>query len=99
MAKFKQATPAEQKHSCGSGKLSILKGEFGENVTIFKVVFKNNIGKILYDSNLSGTYSKLRKIEEKAYKNQLKMAVCKLGENKKVTVHYCLANFNRNDDL
>lgn len=43
---------------------------------------------------------KLRKIEEKAYKNQLKIAVCQPNkETKKNQLIYCLVNFNRNDDL
>ena len=62
----------------GIGKVSIQKGVFGEDenkITIYKVIFKNSLGKILYDSSISKVYSKMRKIEEKAYKNQLKVAV------------------------
>ena len=53
-----------------------MKGEFGE-VTLYKVIFKNNIGKILYDSSISGAASKHKKVAAKAYKNQLKIAVCR----------------------
>ena len=55
--KFKQITPSDQKKNCGQGRVSIQKGEFGEGdqkSLVFKVVFKNGIGKILYDSNISG---------------------------------------------
>ena len=38
-------------------------------------------------------------VQEKAYKNQVKIAVCRLNqETKKQQVHYCLVNFNRQDD-
>lgn len=60
--------------------MSIQKGEFGKEdkkAIIYKVIFKNNIGKILFDSNISGAASKLKKIEEKSFKNQLKIAICK----------------------
>jgi len=80
--KFKQVTPAAEKHSCGIGKLSILEAKIGSSI-LYKLVFKNNIGKILYDANISGKFSKHRKIEEKAYKNQLKLAVCKLNAESK----------------
>jgi len=82
-----------------------MRGEFGaseedkgKKCVIFKVVFKNNIGKILYDCNISGAVSKLRKIEEKSFKNQLKIAVCRAHE-KKQQLHYCLINFGRSEDM
>jgi hypothetical protein len=56
------------KKSCGCGKVSILKGLFN-NIVIYKVVHKNSIGKILYEANISGVQSKIRKIEEKSFKN------------------------------
>lgn len=98
--KFKQSAPVAQKKNCGNGKLQMLRGEFGENKTIiYKLVFKNAIGKILYDAHLSAKMSKQRKVEEKAYKNQLKVAVVKKEQDKKPTVCYCLINFSRNEDL
>lgn len=66
--KFKISTPIEQKKNCGMGKISIQKGVFNE-VTVFKVIHQNTIGKILYDSNISGALSKLRKVPEKSHKN------------------------------
>jgi len=66
---------------------------------IYKIIFKNAIGKILYNANLSAKFSKQRKIEEKAYKNQLKIAVVLMEKGEKPAVQYCLINFNRNDDM
>jgi hypothetical protein len=66
--KFKISTPIELKKNCGLGKVSILKGVFN-GIAVFKVIHKNTIGKILYDSNVSGVYSKLRKVPEKSHKN------------------------------
>lgn len=64
----------------------MLRGEFGEGENksiIYKLVFKNAIGKILYDSNITGAFSKMRKIIEKSYKNQIKIAVAKLNPTTK----------------
>lgn len=109
--KFKIVKP--EKHNCGIGRVSIHKGEFAskdENgarkSVIYKVIYKNVIGKILYDAVISGKLSKMRKIPEKAYKNQLKIAVSRIvevdvkGEKKKINqLQYCHVNFKRNDDL
>ena len=65
------------------GRIAIYKGEFGgeddskkeSKIVLYKVVFRNVIGKTLYDANISGKHSKFKKIPEKAYKNQLKIAV------------------------
>ena len=80
-----------------------MKGTFGEGsdaVTIYKLIFKNSIGKILYDGSISGKLSKFKKVEEKSSKNQYKIAVVYQDkETKKNQVQYCCINFNRNDDL
>ena len=69
-------------------------------VAVFKVIHKNTIGKILYDSNISGAFSKSRKVAEKSHKNQLKVALVKLGtEGSKPQVQYCLINFSRKEDM
>ena len=104
--KFKIVKPT--KHNCGLGRVSIHKRDIGEGskkITIFKVVFKNVIGKTLYDGNISGT-SRIRKVPEKAYKNQLKIAVVskvekKENEEKKMVneAQFCQINFKRSDDL
>lgn len=60
--------PADQKKSCGIGKISIQRAEFGANeenkkgVVMYKVIFKNPIGKILYDSYITKTGSKMKEI-------------------------------------
>ena len=78
--KLKVVTP--EKRNCGIGKVSIHKIEIEAKdakpkTVIYKIVYKNVIGKMLYDANISGKFSKVRKIPEKAYKNQLKIAVIK----------------------
>lgn len=109
--KFKIVKP--EKRNCGIGKVSIHKGEFDSKdkdsqskTVIYKVVYKNVIGKTLYDANISGKFSKSRKIPEKAYKNQLKIAVVKTvevdeeGAKKRTNqLQYCQINFKRSDDL
>lgn len=104
--KFKQSAGAKEKKNCGAGRISIQKGTFGgedgvPKSVIYKIIFKNPVvGKILYDCSISGSFSKHRKVEEKAYKNQLKIAVCQINtETKKQQVNYVLINFNRNDDM
>lgn len=41
---------------------------------VWKVMHRNNIGKILYDGTIS-VNSKMRKVPEKSHKNQIKIAV------------------------
>lgn len=93
--KFKIISP--EKQNCGIGKISIHKGEFGSSgeaskskLVVYKVIFKNSIGKTLYDASISGKFSKFRKVPEKDYKNQLKIAVVQAvesqeGDSKKKT--------------
>jgi hypothetical protein len=73
----------------------------GEPATkIYKIVFRNSIGKTLYEANISGKFSKLRKVPEKAQKNQVKIAVIKLDYSTKApTRHFVYINFQRNEDL
>lgn len=103
VAKFKIKFPADHKRSCGGGKVSIHKGVFtsgDKTVYLFKVVFKNPIGKILYDGSIQAAISKCKKIEEKSYKNQFRIGVVYQDpQTKKITPQYCLINFNRNEDL
>ena len=46
-----------------------------KDAKVYIVVFRNLIGKTLYQGSLSSTHSKKRRIEEKAMKLQLKLAV------------------------
>jgi len=67
---------------------------------IYKVVFKNAIGKVLYKSEIRANGSRHRRIPEKVFKNQLKIAVAFQDEETKAwSLEYCLINFNRHDDL
>ena len=82
----------------GNGHITI---EFAEvdGKKVYIVVFRNEIGKTLYQGSLSAQYSKKRRVEEKAYKQQLKIAlVTKNPETKKLKVDYCIVNFQRKDD-
>ena len=55
---------------------------------------------MLYESSISGTFSKVRIIEEKSYKNQLKIAVVHHNdETKKNRVEFCTINFNKQFDM
>lgn len=62
MDKFKQIKP--QKKSMDNGNLSIEEADVnGKKVYI--LVFRNKIGKTLYQGSISGQRSKKRRIEEK----------------------------------
>ena len=66
--KFKVSVPENEKKNCGNGRVSIQEGDFGGSKLI-KVVFRNMIGKTLYEGNISGKMSKIRKVVEKTHKN------------------------------
>ena len=74
---------------------------------MYKVIYKNAIGKILYNASVSGKFSKIRRVPEKQYKNQIKIAVIESIEVKekgqetkwKNQQQFCLINFKRTDDL
>jgi hypothetical protein len=46
---------------------------------MIKVVFRNMIGKTLYEGNISGKMSKIRKVEEKTQKNQAKILMVRMN--------------------
>lgn len=56
VAKFKVAAPV--KRTCGRGKISLVRGEFGAKgegkkaIVVWKVVFKNAMGKVLYNADV-----------------------------------------------
>ena len=67
---------------------------------VYILVFRNNIGKNLFQGSLSTQYTKKRRIEEKAHKQQLKLAlVIKDPVTKKIKVEHCVASFARSSDL
>ena len=83
----------------GNGNISIEMAEVND-LKVYICVFRNQIGKTLYQGTISSQYSKKRRIEEKTYKQQLKLAlVSKDVANKKLLVNHCLINFSRSDDL
>lgn len=96
--KFKIAIPVAQKKNLQNGRVSIHRGEF-DKVIMCKIIFQNNIGKNLYDANISAV-CKFRRVTEKVQKNQLKIAAVKINsETKKLEMQYCLINFTREDDI
>lgn len=63
-------------------------------------MFRNYIGKCLYEANISKKHSKIRKVPEKAQKNQVKLALIKFDfQSKKMEKHFVYVNFQRNEDL
>ena len=57
-------------------------------------MFKNHIGKTLFESDINGKFSKIRAVPEKATKNQVKVATVSINmELRKPEVRYCLINF------
>lgn len=83
----------------GKGHFSI---EFAEanGKKVYICVFRNLIGKTLYHGSVSSQFSKMRRIEEKAMKLQLKVAlVSRDNETKKLKVDHCVISFSRSDDL
>lgn len=105
--KFKLVTPSvdkdgkkvEQKKSMGRGHFSLEIAETnGKKVYI--CVFRNLIGKNLYQGTLHHQLSKKRRIEEKAMKNQLKLALMTIDPTtKKMKVDHLVISFSRSDDL
>ena len=96
--KFKIATPLTQKKNLQNGKVSIHRGEFDSTI-MCKIIFQNNIGKNLFEANISAA-CKYRRVTEKVQKNQLKIAAIKTNpETKKFEMQYCLINFTREDDI
>ena len=98
--KFKISKPIEKKKNLQNGKVSIQRGEFGDDKKIIwcKIVFQNTIGKTLYTATVTGT-SKHKAVIEKNHKNQLKISVVYTNEDKTKENQFCLINFRRDEDL
>ena len=96
------ASPEADKKAIGNGFLSIEKGKIGEK-EIRVVVFRNSIGKTLYQGSINGRVSRARKMTEKPYKQQLKVALiqsCKTQHGAtEIKVHHCIISFGRGEDL
>lgn len=64
----KEETKGESKKvSMGKGYLSLESADINDS-KVYLVVFRNLIGKTLFQGTVSGTLSKMRRIEEKAIK-------------------------------
>jgi uncharacterized protein YneR len=64
------------------------------------VVFRNLIGKTLYQGTISATQSKKRRIEEKAMKLQLKLALfVKDSKTQKFRPDHVVISFSKSEEL
>lgn len=89
----------EQKRSMGKGHVSIEVAEVGGK-KVYICVFRNLIGKTLYQGTIHAKFSKMRRIEEKAMKLQLKIALVFIDPStKKSKVDHLVISFSRSDDL
>ena len=83
----------------GNGNISIEFAEANGN-KVYIVVFRNQIGKTLYQGTISVKHSKKRRIEEKTYKQQLKVALMsKDPTTNQFKANHCVISFQRSDDL
>lgn len=81
----------------GRGYLSLESAEVN-NGKVYIVVFRSLIGKTLFQGTVSGALSKMRRIEEKAIKLQLKLALL-VKEGAKFRTEFVIASFQKSDDL
>ncbi len=78
----------------GKGFLSIESAVVKEK-PVYLVVFRNLIGKTLFQGTITALHSKKRRIEEKAMKLQLKLALLvKDDKTKQFKVDYVVASFS-----
>lgn len=88
-----------KKRSLPKGYLSLETAKV-DTKTVYIVVFRNMIGSPLYQASVSGIYSKMRRIEEKAMKHQLKLALMvKDPKTNKKRVDHVVVSFSRTEDL
>ena len=89
----------DKKISMGKGYFSLEEASVNDS-SVFIVVFRNLIGKTLYQGSFSAVHSKKRRIEEKAMKLQLKLALLvKDTETQKFKVDYVVISFSRMEEL
>ena len=87
----------DKKVSMGRGYLSLESADLA-NSKVYLVVFRSLIGKTLFQGTVSGVLSKMRRIEEKAIKLQLKLALL-VKEGAKVKTEFVVISFSKSDDL
>ena len=98
--KFKIAHPPELKKNLGNGKVAIQSLEVDGERKMDKIIFRNCIGKIQFEGNITAKHSKQKRVTEKVSKNQLKVALVVLDPGTKApSVQHCLINFQRAADL
>lgn len=77
----------------GKGHISIEVADINDK-KVYICVFRNLIGKSLYQGTVSAQLSKKRRIEEKAMKLQLKLALVTIDSmTKKMKVDYLVVSF------
>ena len=96
--KFKISAPLADKKNLGSGKASLQVMELNGS-KMYKLIFKNAIGKSLYEANLSGKASKIKRVAEKAAKNQIKVITLMMSKDNKPMGYHTLLNFQRSTDM
>ena len=76
---------------------AVIEGET-TNRPVYICVFRNAVGKNLFQGIFDHMQSKNRKIEEKALKHQLKIRI-NVMEGKTLSYKDCVISFTRNDDM
>ena len=75
--------------------------EMGE-FCVYYVIFRNKIGKTLYQANLQKTHSKTKVLEEKPHREQLKCSVAYKPEpkekNQKLRLQHLKLSFSKAED-
>lgn len=95
----KKGGEVSQKVTMGKGFLSIESAMVNEK-PVYLVVFRNMIGKTLFQGSITAQHAKKRRIEEKAMKLQLKLALLvRDDKTKQFRVEYVVASFSHSDDL
>jgi hypothetical protein len=98
-AKEESKEGGQNKKAMGKGWFSIESIEVGGKKA-FICVFRNLIGKDLYTASIVNKLSRKRRIEEKAMKLQLKVALIAKDEfTKKPRVEHSVISFARKDDI
>lgn len=85
----------------GRGVISFEKGKVAEK-DLFLFVFRDHIGRTLFSGRLDLIQTKMRRIAEKAIKNQLKVRLLSVKTDpitKKFKIEDIVISFSRNDEL
>jgi hypothetical protein len=88
---------SSEKKSLGKGYLALESAEVN-GAKVYLIVFRSLIGKTLFQGTISGTLSKMRRIEEKAIKLQLKLALL-VKDAGKFRTEFVVVSYSRSEDL